>query len=319
MNLKNLSNVELLKQAAAAVKTERTATADVVRYLQEVDRRKLYFESGCTSLFQFLRKVYGYCDPSAQMRVNAVRLLNDIPEIEAKLDSGEVSLTVASNIQSFLFAEKKLNRPYSQNAKIELIEACSSLSCKDVQREFARRNPEIEKRESVRFTSADRLRVSHSVSVALEEKLRRIKLLWSHVDPNMSREDLLGRMAEITLDQIDPLRKTERTRKRKEEVKRVHHGADLLISNEVAERTRYISAEANRETLERNADQGCEFVDRKTGEICRSKFQLQRDHITPWSQGGSNESENLRVYCAAHNRLAWRQRSGSQVQDKQRV
>ncbi len=56
--------------------------------------------------------------------------------------------------------------------------------------------------------------MSHSISNSLEEKLQRIKLLWSHVDPNMSREDLLDRMAEITLDRIDPVRKLQRAKER---------------------------------------------------------------------------------------------------------
>ncbi len=213
------------------------------------------------------------------MRVNAVRLLNDVPEVAAKLDSGEMTLTVASNIQSFLFAEKKLNRAYSESAKIELIETCSGLSCKQVQREFARRNPEIEKRESVRYTSEDRLRVSHSVSVGLEEKLKRIKLLWSHVDPNMSREQLLNRMAEITLDRIDPARKAQRAKARKDKA----DNAGLLISKEVDATSRYIPAEVQHEVQERNGNGGCEFLDSKTGERCGSQFQLQRDHIEPWS------------------------------------
>ena len=37
--------------------------------------------------------------------------------------------------------------------------------------------------------------------------------------------------------------------------------------------------------------------------ICMTTESLTVDHITPLSRGGSNSVENLRVLCAAHNRL----------------
>lgn len=215
MNFKNISDKELLVLTENAVATERHATAAVIKHLHEINDRRLYLECGFDSLFIMLRKKFNYREPSAQLRINAVRLLSDVPEVEAKLESGEMSLTVAANIQTFLYQEKRRANEYSQTAKIELIEFCATKSVLEVQREFAKRNPELEKRESVRFTSEDRLRVSHSISLDLEEKLNRIKLLWSHVDPDMSRELLLDRMAEITLDQIDPVRKAARAEKRK--------------------------------------------------------------------------------------------------------
>lgn len=319
-----MSDEELLQQTKAAVVTEKTATNVVISHLQEVYNRRLYLPQ-YSSIYDMLRGEYNYCEPSATLRMNAIRLINDVPEVKAKLEAGELSMTAAANIQSFLFAEKKQSRPYSQNAKLELIDSCAGKSVRDVQKEFVRRNPELEKRDVVRHTSEDRLRISYASSAALEKNLDRIKLIWSHVDPNMSREDLLMRMSEIVLEQVDPVRKADRAMARKAmaAANPVATGlaTDKLHAHEVEAKrstkpSRYIKAEAAHNIRAKNSDQGCEFVDEKTGEICGSKFQLQRDHIQPYSVGGSSEADNLRVYCSAHNSWAWRSRSASTIRSE---
>ena len=80
-------------------------------------------------------------------------------------------------------------------------------------------------------------------------------------------------------------------------------------ANEVEQRSRYISAEVNRQVVIKNGGGGCEFVSAVTGERCGTHFQLQRDHVVPFSHGGSSRAENLRMYCAQHNRLRWQTRS----------
>ena len=331
MNLNAMTDVELLEKTKAAVQLERDSTTTVIRHFREISDRRLFLPT-YTSMFEMLRQEYLYCAGSAQIRLNAMYLIRDLPAVEAKIESGELSLSVAASVQSFLKIEKKNSRPYSENAKIELVETCLGKSVIEADREFARRNPEIEKRESVRHTSEDRVRVSHSLSVEVEEKLQRIKEIWSHVDPNMSREQLLDRMAEIVLNQVDPVRKAKRIEARKGraaklesqfhvgEVKtdRINENSfhmDEVTSDRINEsslhegetqkmRSRYIAAKANHEVHLVNEDKGCSFEDPQTGKRCGSRFQLERDHIFPYSLGGLNTPENLRILCANHNR--WR-------------
>lgn len=334
--VEKMSDTEVLAGAKNAVTAEKNATSTVITYLQEIYNRRLYLPT-YSSIFEMMQKEYGYCEPSASLRMNAIRLINDIPDVKAKLEAGELSLTVAANIQTFLYSQKKQSRAYSPSAKVKLIQSCAGKSVRAVQKEFARRDPELEKRDIVRHTGEDRLRISYASSAKLEANFERIKMIWSHIDPNMSREDLLLRASEIVLDKIDPVRKAERAANRdsksqrapvdqneneneskneNESENRLHaHEVTPTLSCEYEVQSRTIPAAESHKVFMNYDGGGCEFVDSKSAQRCGSHFQLQRDHIKPYSCGGKNQSKNLRVYCGAHNRWSWRNRTASHVKN----
>jgi hypothetical protein len=57
-------------------------------------------------------------------------------------------------------------------------------------------------------------------------------------------------------------------------------------------------------------DKCCRHKNPLTGEVCGSRWQLQVDHIQPIWAGGTNELENLRLLCGAHNREMYRRQAG---------
>ena len=63
--------------------------------------------------------------------------------------------------------------------------------------------------------------------------------------------------------------------------------------------SRYISRKIKQQIFKRS-DGTCEHISSK-GERCRSKFQLQFDHIEPVSLGGNSELINLQHLCRSHN------------------
>jgi hypothetical protein len=67
-------------------------------------------------------------------------------------------------------------------------------------------------------------------------------------------------------------------------------------------RSRHIPAETRATVFERDGHR-CSFV-AADGTRCRATRNLQIDHVQPFALGGSNEPQNLRVLCAAHNRRA---------------
>ncbi len=311
-----MTNDELILKTEAAVKIERRSTSEVVKLFQEISRRKMFLERGFPNLYEMATKHFGYCAGSAMRRINAMRLAQTIPFVESKLESGELKLSVASEVQSFFYSEAKEARPYSLNAKIELIETCLNKSRREVERELARRSPEREKRDVIRQTSIDRVRVSFSISEELNQKLNRLKELLSHTNP--STEDLLDRLAELGLDKFDPKRKAALARGRAESREcdstipkpppaevtpepRLEPRRDSDAETP-AIRSRYIPSR------ERHAmndhDKGCNYIDEQTGRRCGQTKFLERDHVEPYSAGGANDAINLRWLCSAHNQ--WR-------------
>jgi len=106
MNLKHLRDDELLTVTKDLVQMERTTLTKILHHLREIERRKLYSDLGCASLFEYAVKHLQYSEGQAGRRIQAMRLIKEIPEIEQKIASGALSLSNISQAQSFFFARR---------------------------------------------------------------------------------------------------------------------------------------------------------------------------------------------------------------------
>src|SRR5215813_5165812 len=88
-----LSDSELLARIPAIVQTERIASADVVEHLMEVERRRLYLEQACSSLYTYCRERLGYSEDAALKRARVARLALRFPPALDELRSGAIHLT----------------------------------------------------------------------------------------------------------------------------------------------------------------------------------------------------------------------------------
>src|SRR5271156_5279734 len=93
MNLKNLSDKAILNGAEKSAQAEQEATIHLLHHLIEIDRRRLFSALKYPSLFAYVVNELKYPEDRANRRISAARLLRDVPEIEEKVVSGDLSLT----------------------------------------------------------------------------------------------------------------------------------------------------------------------------------------------------------------------------------
>ena len=133
------------------------------------------------------------------------------------------------------------------------------------------------------------------MSEALNARIQKCKALLSGKYPTgVDQKTLLEELTEMFLDRKDPERRSRRREERKKQNK-----PKQSIQGEAS---RYISP-ATRDAVH-NRDKGrCTYVG-SNGKRCESKWDLEIHHDeTPFALGGDHSIRNLRLLCAAHNKL----------------
>jgi hypothetical protein len=121
MNLKHLTDKALLVDTKYLVTREREFLTKILHHLKEIDRRRLYSDLKYSSLFEYSVKELGYSESSAQRRIQACRLLADIPEIEKKIEDGLLSLSNLSKAAQF-FNEHQISDSDQKKGVLEQLE-----------------------------------------------------------------------------------------------------------------------------------------------------------------------------------------------------
>lgn len=124
MNLKHLTDEVLLNDTKVLVKKEREAIVKVIHHLKEIDQRKLFVELNYQSLFDYCVKELGYSEASAHRRIIAARLLNDIPNIDKRIESGKLTLINLANAVRFM----KQNQIKDVREKARILSQIENLS-----------------------------------------------------------------------------------------------------------------------------------------------------------------------------------------------
>ena len=132
--IKGFEGVELYESTHFFVKKERKILHILLHHFHEIEHRRLFSDYACGSLHEMLVKVYKYSDDQAYRRAAAMRLLFELPQIEEKILSGELTLT-NMNIAQSLFRQEAIHaESFSKDKKLEIIEQISGKSSKQAER-----------------------------------------------------------------------------------------------------------------------------------------------------------------------------------------
>ena len=325
LNIKKMSDSQLLLRTKDLVQEERRLTTEVLWHLREVDARLLHLQIGCHSLFDYCVRELKYSETAASRRIQAVKLLKELPETAQAIEDGKLNLSNVSAVQSFLNREAKENgKTYTSEEKRDLLQSVENKSRRECDKLLATISPQSalppEKEKPITETKTQ---ISVVLDQEVVQKLKRIQELLAHPCPNGSYAEVISKMTDIVLNKIDPEQKAKRAKTNNKseshETPEVHPFSKTVVppagpasnvaescnSDEVPTKSsagrELTRAKVKHAVWQRDQSQ-CTFVDPKTGRRCCSRYGLQMDHIIPICHGGTSEAQNLRLLCKNHHK-----------------
>jgi hypothetical protein len=130
-HLSRLTDNALVSRLESLRGKERKIQLDILLYIVEVEKRKLYLLRGYNSLFEFCTRHLKYSASAAMRRIKASRCIKDFPVIKTMLLNGEIDLTSISRIERIIKKE---------NSK-DLLREIKNMTTRDVERVVARHCP----------------------------------------------------------------------------------------------------------------------------------------------------------------------------------
>lgn len=273
MNLKHLTDNALLKETRDLVKAETRITLQILHRLREIERRRVFSDLGYGSLFEFAVKELGYAEASANRRIQSARLLEEMPEIEKKIEQGKLTLTnVALAAQTI--KNEKLSGVEVKKQIFSRIEGLSKRECEKTLMSFTEPSPLPPER--VRVITSEFYAVNFNFSEKTMELWEEVRDLLSH--KRKSQDEMIQIVLSKAIQQLRvekyKLNALPRTPVAKPCTKRSipHHIKKLVYLRD-----------------------GGKCVK------CGSKYKVEFDHIVPFSHGGSHTEQNLRLLCFSCN------------------
>ncbi len=306
MELKNISNQELIQRIEKLVHTERKITHLVLLHIAEIEDRKIYADMGYDGMYAYLTRGLGYSEGSAYRRLQSARLLKQLPAVAEKIEDGSLNLTQLTQVQKIVKSE-------SLQAAQEVLTKIENKNSFETQKVLATEfKLPIQIHEKIKPQQDDSVRLEITLTPEQYEYLKQAQSLLSHICPSGSMAEVISTLAQsyvqkklksatsnaekITLQEVSAINANS-----KNTIKSVTQSANARAErlNKKPYR-KYISIHTKRELLQK-ANHCCEYIDHKSQQKCTSRFQLEIDHIRPLAIGGSDEVKNLRVLCRTHN------------------
>jgi hypothetical protein len=274
MNLKHLVDRVLLEDLKMLVANERVFLTKILHHIREVDDRKLYSDLNYTSLYDYAVKELGYSEAAASRRIQAARLLKQIPSIEIKIESGALSLSNLAKAQRS-FTMNNIKDSKEKKVILTKIEHMSARECE---------------RELLSLMPSPPLPIETIKPITTDYNQLKINISDNTLRLLTEAKNLLG-LPQINNEFFAKLANEALTGLQKKKFK-ITTSPQATLQNPDS---RYITHQTKREVVE-NSNGVCEN--------CGSLFLLQYDHIQAFALGGKTETKNLRLLCFQCNQRA---------------
>jgi hypothetical protein len=311
MYLRQLRDQELLDSVRELVSAERQLLTKILHHLREVERRRVHCDVGCGTLFDFAVKELKYSESQAGRRIQAMRLIKELPEVERKIEEGTLNLSHISQAQAFFRSEangtpQQPPKPTTPQRKREVLKLLENKSARDGQKALIEIGGSVAlPRERERVLCEDKSEVRFVMDQDLKQKFDDIRSYLGAVGHGGSFADFLRAMADtlLSLLKIKKFGRRRASRMGTQGVVTANGEGTPSRSLPATQRSvpraecispnpRYISPEVREAVWVR--DKGA-----CTG--CGKRSILNFDHILPVASGGQSTIDNLRLLCFACN------------------
>lgn len=297
------SDDALLKRVDAVVSNIRRETAQLLVLLIEVEDARADLRAGYPSMFEFCVRRLGLSEGETYRRLAAAAVVRKIPKLLPYIQRNEVHLSRIVLLREHLTAD---------NLE-ELLTATRGMSNFQVQEVIAGRSPKPDVpgrmrklpavdtenavkpavRPSVEPRAEDRYRLQVTISREVRDMIERARDRMSHVIPNGDLSALVEAAFRALDEKLERKRFGETSREPKKAPKKKPAIKKAKSTGPSEETRRRVFKRDGEQCTYRSAD----------GRRCSSRKCLEIDHIISRAKGGSDDEDNLRVRCRAHNGL----------------
>ncbi len=309
MTLAKLKDSDLLAQIKTYVQSERDVLVKILDHLREIERRRLFSDLGYSSLFDYAVKELKYSEGQAVRRIQAMRLLKELPELEPKIASGVLSLSNVQQAHSFFrnIESTEPNRIVTPKEKLEIFAHLEDKSVRDAQKELLKINPAValpkEKERVITETSSE---VRFLMTDTLKAKLEGVRSLLGAKGTTMTYAELFDVMSDLSLQALESKKfgkkrvaaetvVQEQNEQEQNEQEQTNPPPTQAVKAPLSTNARYIPKSLKHQVWRR---------DHGKCTNCQSKRNLNYDHVTPVALGGASTLENLRLLCFQCNQRA---------------
>ena len=267
MNFTPLKDQDLHSKLVATVREEKKLLHQILHLLQEVERRKLYCDHHCKSLFDYAVKILKYSEAEAYTRIAAMRLIKQIPEVEKDLQSGTLTLTNVAQAQSFF---RKQESPLPLEKKKSVMASLRNQPTRKAKEILSELAPQSDAAtDRIRTLADGRIEIRFALNEDNYQRLRELRDLMSKPGEDLSLEQLFVRLHE-----------------RVQESPRAPRKQGVAVANRSL-------TPATKIAVKNRDGHRCKN--------CGSAKNLEIHHIQPKALGGGHHPDNLQTLCRPCN------------------
>jgi hypothetical protein len=274
MDLSKLTDQQLMLNSKALVKQESTLLVTILHNIKEIDRRRLFADFKQPSLLDLVMHELGYPRDQALRRIQAMRMLREIPQVELMIESGELNLTHVGIVQSLFSHQKREGKALDLGEKITVLRKVAGQSTREAQRiVFALADTPLKFKESIKMVGEDSFEVTFTAKAATIQNLEKLKGILAHTYPGITLDQLIHKLTELGLETF----------------------SSAKAANSVVSPRPDSKAQIKRQIWQR---------DKSLCTNCGSTFAVEEDHRWPKAKGGQYTLENMRLLCRSCNQRA---------------